>query len=109
MQHRSSQVDLTAHCNLELAQPDAPARARFWMLIPPCFVSEILRTSTQPEGLSPRDLWANVIAPMLQEEDPTQATIEPLASGVAWHSLGELVAPTHWLQLPRPHSILAGV
>jgi hypothetical protein len=76
-QHHSGQVDLAAHRNFELAQLDAPARSRLWMLIPPCFVSEVLRASTQPEGLNPRDLWVNVVAPMLQEEDPTQVTIEP--------------------------------
>jgi hypothetical protein len=27
--------------------------------------------------LNPRDLWVNVVAPLLQEDDPTQATVEP--------------------------------
>jgi hypothetical protein len=81
---------LTAHQNLDLAQTDTPTCSGFWMLNPPCFVRKILRTSTQPEELNPLNLWVNIITPMLQEEDPTQAT-------------------THWLHLPRPHSILAGV
>lgn len=76
-QHRGGQVDITAHRTLNLVPGEAPARSRYWMLIPPCFVSEVLHASTQPEGLNPRDLWVNVIAPMLQEDDPTQTTIQP--------------------------------
>jgi hypothetical protein len=71
------QVIITAYRDLGLEYPASPVRSRYWMLIPPRLVSEILRASSQPEGLTPRDLWENVVAPLLEEEDPIRASMAP--------------------------------
>jgi hypothetical protein len=76
-QYHMGQVDIAAHRTLEPAQSDAAARSRFWMLIPPCFVGEVLSAATQPEGFMPRDSWENVVTPAVHENEPTQATIAP--------------------------------
>jgi hypothetical protein len=107
-QHRSGQVDLATHGNLNLVQPDAPACSHFWMLIPLCFISEILCASTKPEGLNPRDLWVNVVTPCCRRETRPRRSLSHSLSGVAWPTLVESAAPTHWLQLPHLHFILAG-
>jgi hypothetical protein len=73
----SGQVIITAYRDLGLEYPASPVRSRYWMLIPPRLVSEILRASSQPEGLTPRDLWENVVTPLLQDEGPIRDSMAP--------------------------------
>jgi hypothetical protein len=74
-QFHTGQVGIAADRTLEPAQSDASMRSRFWMLIPPCFVGEVLSAATQPKGLMPWDLWVTVVDPVVQENKHTQATI----------------------------------
>jgi hypothetical protein len=95
-QFPTGQVDIAAHHTLEPAQSDAAARSRFWMLIPPCFVGEVLSAATQPEGLMPRDLWENVVAPVVHENEPTQATIAPFIECKLCNVDDEVYLPDVW-------------
>jgi hypothetical protein len=45
-----------------------PVRTRFIMLIPPMVVGRVLYATTQPGGLSPRDLWTEVATPLVDDE-----------------------------------------
>jgi hypothetical protein len=65
-QFHKGQVGIAAHRTLDPVQLDALARSRFWMLIPPCFVGEVLSATTQPKGLIPWDLWVTVVTPVRQ-------------------------------------------
>jgi hypothetical protein len=67
------QVVINAYRDLSLEYPASPVRSRYWMLIPPRLVSEVLQASSQPEGLTPRDLWENVVTPLLQDEGPIRS------------------------------------
>jgi hypothetical protein len=45
-----------------------PVRTRFIMLIPPMVVGRVLYATTQPGGLSPRDLWTEIATPLVGDD-----------------------------------------
>lgn len=47
-------------------------RSRHVMVVPPNWAGQVLAAASAPEGLRPRDLWANVVVPLLNDDDMRQ-------------------------------------
>jgi hypothetical protein len=75
------QVVITAYRDLGIEYTASPVRSRYWMLIPPRLVSEVLRASSQPEGLTPPDLWENVAGGAAQELGIPASPVVTFVSG----------------------------